>query len=552
MKSVLNKVYSFFSFQESESTLKLSNPFLLAGSFFILLIGIYTVYDLQKYADILFWDESLYMQKGLQLWKNPSLDWGFFYNVWYKFLSNFTHDKIELYYLNIKILCVLLPIVLFVFLLAYNVNPILSFFVSILFLYSYLNLPIWPKVSHWCLIVFLIALIISKLVRSNYLKFSTLIFGLILCSYCRPEFYLAYLLFSGFTILHFILYRSQYSTKKSIVYLIVLCVLYFSVQFIGNPIKAGGNGRMLITFGQHFALNFCRWNHITNKPFWIDWVFYLQDNFINKPKSEILHNIAHHFLSNSFNYIKSIGKIIISFILPIFHKKLNIHSIVLTIISIAILIKYSVVNKWKLRELKAAFAPYSNLLKVLLIWCIPTFISSMIAYPRDHYLIMQIPFFIILLVIITNSFLKVEPNFKLFLAIAILLFFAKPLSTNFDYFDLLREQKSLCNVTTANYLKSNYLKKGFKVFDFEGNINSVLPANFTANSIDFFTSHSTLVSRYIDSSKVDIIYVTPSLLNSRFTQNDTTLRNWIETPGKYGYTKIKTGNFDPYLLSRIN
>ena len=132
-----------------------------------------------------------------------------------------------------------------------------------------------------------------------------------------------------------------------------------------------------------------------------------------------------------------------------------------------------------------------------------------------------------------------------------LLFFAKPKSNSFDYFDLLREKKSLCNVTTATYLKENFKEKEVKVFDLEGNINSILPSNFNTNSVDFFTSHATVVSRYIDSTKTEIIYVTPTLLNSRFTEKDTALKNWVSFPEKYGYKKIKTGNFDAYLLSRI-
>jgi hypothetical protein len=84
LKFITHKLFSFFSFNEEQSNLSIKNKFLLFGCLFIALIGIYTVYDIQKYADILLWDESLYMQKGLQLWKQPSLEWGPFYNVWYK------------------------------------------------------------------------------------------------------------------------------------------------------------------------------------------------------------------------------------------------------------------------------------------------------------------------------------------------------------------------------------------------------------------------------------------------------------------------------------
>ena len=166
-----DKIRSFLSFKETDITVKLTDRFLLTGSLIIIILGIYTTYDVSRFSDILFWDETLYMEKGLKLWHSPSLDWGPFYNFWYKLLSYFTQDKIELYYLNIKILSTLLPLVLFIFLMVNNINPVLSFCVSILFMYSFMNLPVWPKVSHWCLIVFLVHMIIARYARNIYVKF---------------------------------------------------------------------------------------------------------------------------------------------------------------------------------------------------------------------------------------------------------------------------------------------------------------------------------------------------------------------------------------------
>jgi hypothetical protein len=469
-----------------------------------------------------------------------------------KLLSYCTQNKIELYYLNIKLLCILLPLVLFVFLMSNNIQPIIAIYVSVLFLFSFINLPIWPKVSHWCLIVFLTTIIISKqFFKSVHLKFITILIGVIICSYIRPEFYLAFILIAAYSCIHFVLYRNQYDIKKSIVYFLSIFVLYLLIRSIGNPTKTGVNGRLLITFGQHFALNYCKWNNINDKPFWIDWVFYLQDNFINKPTSEIVLTIAHHFISNIANYITSIFKICISFIIPIFHKKISYHSIIIVFITIIILIKNSSTLQQTKQHIKTGFLSNSSLLKILFIWCIPTFISSFIAYPRDHYLLLQIPFYLMILILFIQSIIKITSNFTVFIIISILLLLAKPSSINFDYFDLLRKEKSRCNAVTINYLMEKYPTNEIKIFDFEGDINTMLPANFTANNIDFFTKGSTIVSRYFDSAKMDIIYVTPTLLNTRFTKDDTLLKNWITTPERYGFQKIKTGNFEPYLLSRI-
>lgn len=547
-----DKIRSFLSFKETDITVKLTDRFLLTGSLIIIILGIYTTYDVSRFSDILFWDETLYMEKGLKLWHSPSLDWGPFYNFWYKLLSYFTQDKIELYYLNIKILSTLLPLVLFIFLMVNNINPVLSFCVSILFMYSFMNLPVWPKVSHWCLIVFLVHMIIARYARNIYVKFIIILCGMILCSYIRPEFYLAYLLFTAYTILHFIVYRKQYSIKYITAYIFVVAILFGIVKLIGNPVNAGGNGRMLITFGQHFAYNYCNWNHLKFKPFWIDWVFYLQDNFMNISKGEMVKIFLHHIFTNIITYATAILKIIVSFIFPLFHKYLNIHSILLVSLSFLVISKFSSFTKPSLGNIKSSFQTANGLQKILFIFCIPTLVSSIIAYPRAHYVLLQIPFFLILFVLFFQSYVKTETNFRLLGVITVLLFFAKPSSDSFDYFDLLREKNSLCNVTTVRYLKENFKEKQLKVFDLEGNINSALPSNFNTNSVDFFTSHSTVVSRYIDSSNTDIIYVTPTLLYSRFTEKDTLLKNWIASPEKYGFKKIKTGNFDAYLLSRLH
>lgn len=546
-------IRNLFAFPTIKSfTFKQINPTFFIAILLLITFGIYSAYDIRHYADILFWDETLYMQKGLQLWQKIELDWGPFYNVWYKFLSIFTTDKFELYYLNMQILSVLLPVLLFIFLVMYDIEIIWSFIISVLFLYSFINLPVWPKVSHFCLMIFLIALIIVRLLNNVYLKFISILVALALCSYVRPEFYLAFLCLILYSALHFFFFGKNYPLKQIISYVCIILFIYFGIQLIGNPVKSGGNGRMLITFGQHFALNYVQWNHIENKPFWIDWVFYLQDNFIGKSKSEILAIIGKHISSNVFNYLKSISEMLLSFFLPLFHKSVTWLAVIATLVTWIIAIKTSTFNSHILKNILENLKQRKFLFIILLIWCIPTTISSFIAYPRAHYLFLQIPLFALMVAIIIQSIFISSNKYIVFCIITICLFFAKPASKSFDHFDLLRKEKSLCNYTTAKYLANNFKNKQVKVFDFEGNINSILPANFTMNSVDFFTTASTVVSKFIDSTQTDIIYITPSLINSKFTEKDTVLKNWIAFPEKYGFNEIRTGKFDAYLLRRVS
>ena len=66
--------------------------------------------------DILFGDEAEYMRNGLDLFKIIRNDWGPAYNIWYKFLSFFKSDTIQLYYLNYALGSVLIGLLFFVFL----------------------------------------------------------------------------------------------------------------------------------------------------------------------------------------------------------------------------------------------------------------------------------------------------------------------------------------------------------------------------------------------------------------------------------------------------
>ena len=53
---------------------------------------------------------------------------------------------------------------------------------------------------------------------------------------------------------------------------------------------------------------------------------------------------------------------------------------------------------------------------------------------------------------------------------------------------------------------------------------------------------------YLEKEHVDIIYVTPSLIKYPTLRQDSTWFDFEAHPEKYGYEKIQTGNFIPYLL----
>ena len=140
------------------------------GIFFLIISGINATSGLEHYMDVLFWDESLYLSRGLSMFEYIPRDWGPSYSLWYKLLSVFIPDRVELYYFNFKLTTILLSISLFLLLLACGVQRILAFLFSLFFISSFINIPVWPRVSHFCIIVIITGILIAKYQKTTVAK----------------------------------------------------------------------------------------------------------------------------------------------------------------------------------------------------------------------------------------------------------------------------------------------------------------------------------------------------------------------------------------------
>jgi hypothetical protein len=110
--------------------------------------------------------------------------------------------------------------------------------------------------------------------------------------------------------------------------------------------------------------------------------------------------------------------------------------------------------------------------------------------------------------------------------------------------------KHLSNLKSVQYIKNNFIQKDtIHVFDVEGGMTNLLPANFVNNNHIFLRDRDTLLlSKFLLSNKFDIIYKTPTLIMLNSVQKDTVLFDILKNPAKYGYLEEKTGNFAPSLL----
>src|SRR5215217_7110820 len=163
---------------------------------FLLLAGLKFTYRLPSILDITLRDESIYLYSGVKMVQEgvPSPEFAPLYSAWYYVLSLLQPDEVALYYLNLKAVTVLPPILVFFLLRRYGLSTLAGVIISGLFLISTANLPVSPKPNHFALIIILFSLNAATYIKRDTLAILLVSIGTLVCSYVRPEFFLTYLL----------------------------------------------------------------------------------------------------------------------------------------------------------------------------------------------------------------------------------------------------------------------------------------------------------------------------------------------------------------------
>ncbi len=195
------------------------------GIFFICVLGFFFTKDLELWIDIGIADEAKYLGNGVNFFRTkPAPYWGPLYSLWYYFLNLFSRDTINLYYLNYRLMTILPCIALYLFLLKMKVTPALSFYFSFAFLISMINLPTWPKVSHFCLTMIFIGLILVHSIKGKNARLLAAFIISLTITYIRPEFILSSILLFGIIINS--VARNDFGTKRFMVAILTTFVLF--------------------------------------------------------------------------------------------------------------------------------------------------------------------------------------------------------------------------------------------------------------------------------------------------------------------------------------
>ena len=525
----------------------------VTGAFILLCCGLKLFSGLENKMDIQFADEAAYIRFGLDLYGKLNRDWGPLYAIWYKLLSYINSDTIALYYLNYKITGIAISILLYLFLIRIKTNSLLAFLVAYCILISATNVSVWPRISNFCIILCLISLLCISFIKNNIYKFSVFAITCLLCSYARPEFYISFLLAAIATFICIFINRKKL-VKIDAMLLVSLAVitifLHLFFRFPSNNFF--GYNRGVAAFYQHYAFNF-KWRTGAQIDAWLYWEEICKKTFgdcnsmwcVIKTQpgifiSNTLFNIKNYFL---FSLVS-----ITSYFLPVdlmHYKKIQT---VLLLFFVGIVLFLVIKKKYRASFIEQISATRFYVL-VLAFFVFPSVLSCVFVFPRQHYILLQMLFFVVVIVAILNSsFEKIKFKSFYFLPIGIALFFITPNINSYTFLKVNTSVNNLCNKELTNYLAKNFAIKEHTIFTNMPFVRGMLPLNFKEVNTIFDKKKNTPFTHYLDSAKIDIVIVNPTLTRDPHITTDSTWLSFYQDFEKYHFKKVQYNSCETYLL----
>ncbi|MEZ5022958.1 MAG: hypothetical protein R2728_06790 [Chitinophagales bacterium] len=506
---------------------------ILLGIIGIIITGVLMTHGLKNAMDIYFLDETSYLVRGTKMFGAIPKRWGPLYCAWYRILFVVENNLVDLFYLNYKLMAVIPSALLFAALTKYSKSVVWPLFMALCFLISSFNLTVDPKISFFC-----ISLIFGVLYLSSYIKdngYKTLLFlsTALLLSFARPEFYMSFMLTFGAGILLLVLKKISLEKKyvlPVIAFLLVAIVLHLG---LGNPLlmKIDGHNRSIIAFGEHFAYNYSKWTN-TDLYTWLAWEEIYKSNFGNADGivAAMQANAGmfwKHIFTNTKGFFTELFSLITSLIIPF---KLGVKAKVIIGILISLTALASIISNFKkVLQLELMF---------LFLISIPTLISCILVYPRNHYLVLLIPL-IAMLLITSTDFIKEQKSTvtiaSSFLLIAMFSFLT-PRASDFKYFEMRKDEGVLNNQMAVELFKSVQLPQTVSMLSNEGDFSE-----FAKKKIQWIVPSSkkdTDFIAFLNSEEPDVIYLTQSIFKNPYYANDESWLTFLNNYENYGYEKL--------------
>lgn len=511
----------------------------------ILIAGLKFTFGLENTLDITLQDESEYLYRGVTLWNTglPHPSWSPLYVIWYFLISFLEPNKIGLYYLNYKLTVILLPILTYSVLRRSTVSIPVSLIISWLLLVSHANALTWPRVSHFALLLILATFLFIGHKRS--LLWSSLFasMGALLVSYARPEYFLTYALSTLLFVFLFI--RDCKKLEKRYLLGVMAYGLFSALVLAALGLPVTGN-RSMFAFGQHFSLNWVHWNASDLDP-WVDWREIISRNF-GSP-----HSILEAFVNNPSAFLIHITHNLLEFarFIPKLFFPANANEIsgkVIALLGIGLLVgllvaclsntRYKRLLLMLIYLVRKNLQEYKRVLIFVAFFLLPTFVSILIIYPRDHYLLVfSVLIVMIPAILLTNHDSKQgQINLKKLLLLCVLLVFITP---QFSQSQMLVQK----HLHAIQYIQSLQTDEPINLLDSYGGYYIYLDGNFRRLGP---SDKNTNFDQFRVDQNINLIVVSNELRHSGL-KNDPEWQGFLVNYRQFGFVQVEI----PYSHRKI-
>jgi len=357
---------------------------------FVIVISLTVTFtrDVPQWFDLTISDDSDYMAGGLHLgadlandtvdW-NP--DWAPLYRLWFFALAGPNHDAEGMFYISLRLLGMLVPVLLYLVLRRSRVSPLVAAGVSLLFLTTYANWFPEPHVMNFALLVLLIVWWSASLFPQRWQRLWVFAVLSLFVAYVRPEFFMATILLvviaAAYLFYSLRKRRIQLSTpdKAFIAGLTGVFILFF--LWWGIPFS---DDRSIYAFGQHYAANVSTcfgakdlsglsWEGVLARDFGNpDGIFQAYRNNPGAFQRHIFCNLKKfpkQFLSVTFTNAWTSSWLLIKLCLAVVLWRLVFH--------------------WRAIRAQIKWLWEKDMLLLGLVSLIPAGLSVFLIYPREHY-----------------------------------------------------------------------------------------------------------------------------------------------------------------------
>lgn len=527
----------------------------IIGLLLVIASGIVLTYGITYRLDLVASDDDVYFDNGLRaIYQHEALpvQMAPLFSIWYLLLNAFFKNSIDTQYASWALLSVL-PGILFYFLLrSLRVGLIASVALAVLFLYSPLNFPQDQKVSPFTMLWLIGGLIASNYQTKPVYKLTAAAAGSLVATYARPEFFLSFLILCAIALGWYGWQRRAQARdgyRLSLPYPLIGLMVFALILVVafGSPLSGK---RSIIAFSQHFAMNYAVWHPEVNLSPWMHPQVYIRLGF-----GRDVTSISDAFFLNPEMFMRHIWANVIALFV---HTEHFVREMLLTpwlsrlafpgrrYLLLAMLAAVIGLANWPQtgRKLLEGFRRDGWYWLCVFVLLLPTFISSILLLPRDHYVVFQMIIYVsgagVLLRAYTIRPLPQQlPAIGYGLAIVLLGLFLWP------HWQVSQAVKP---TPTANLLRALEKLPVGRPVTMTGNLSLMyriyLGPDWKFVHMDRY--RPTNVQTFIAQNDITCIHIQPDVV-SRY-EKDPFFASLIANPAAAGYTKYAINVPDQYVL----